>query len=160
MKSVGLSTFLGTAFVLVITGSAQVPNTAFSITAAAAYSEVRSGEEAYVKVTLTNNLNRVVTLEFASPLCDYSMEVRDSVGKLAPDTEAKSKSDCAHPHSTGADAILQLKPHESATNTISVSMFSDMSRLGQCSVRVAWREPKEVGGMLVKSNTVKITVVP
>src|ERR1700691_2882865 len=160
MKSVGLGAFLGTAIVLVITGTAQAPKAAFSVTAAAAYSEVRSGEEAYVKVALTNNLTHVVTLEFASPLCDYSMEVRDSAGNLAPDTEAKSKSDCAHRHSTGADGILQLKPYESATNTISVSMFSDMSRLGAYSVQAAWREPKEVGGMLVKSNTVKITVVP
>src|ERR1700685_1013178 len=103
MKSVGLGAFLGTAIVLVITGTAQAPKTAFSVSAAAAYSEVRSGEEVYVRVTLTNTLNRVVTLEFASPLCDYSMEVRDSAGNLVPYTEAKSKSDCAHLHATGAD---------------------------------------------------------
>ena len=36
-----------------------------------------------MKVTLTNNLNRVVTLEFASPLCDYAMEVHDSAGNMA-----------------------------------------------------------------------------
>ncbi len=159
MKSVGLGV-LGTAIVLVITGMAQAPKAAFSVTAAAAYSEVKSGEEVYVKVALTNNLNRVVTLEFASPLCDYSMEVRDSADNLAPETEAKSKSDCAHRGSTGADVIFELKPHESVTNTISVSMFSDMSRLGAYSVQVAWREPKELGGVLVKSNTVKITVIP
>jgi hypothetical protein len=39
-------------------------------------------------------------------------------------------------------------------------MFSDMSRSGEYSVQVVWREPKELGGVLLKSNTVKITVVP
>jgi hypothetical protein len=160
MKYVGLAVRLGAAVLLVATGMAQARKTAFSLTAVAAYSEVKTGEDVYVKVTFLNNLNRVVTLEFASPLCDYSMEVRNSADNLVPDTEAKSESDCAHRHSTGADVIFQLKPHAFVTNTISVSMFSDMSRLGEYSVRAAWREPKELGGVLVKSNTVKITVVP
>jgi len=159
MKSTGFGVCLGTVALLVTAGMAQSSKAAFSVTAAAAYSEVKSGEEVYVKVTLTNNLNRVVTLEFASPLCDYAMEVRDSGGKMAPDTEVKSESDCAH-RTTGADAIGQLKPHESMTNAISLNMFSDMSQPGEYSVQVVWREPKELEGMVLKSNTVKITVVP
>jgi hypothetical protein len=154
-----LSVYLGTAVLLVATGMAQTPKAAFSVTAAAAYSEVKSRDGAYMKVTITNKLNRAVTLEFASPLCDYSMEVRDSAGNLAPDTEVKSKSDCSHPHPTGADGFVQLKPNESTTGTIPVSMFSDMSLPGEYSVQLGWREPKELGGVVVKSNTVKITVV-
>jgi hypothetical protein len=159
MRCAGLGVCLGTAVLFVATGIAQSSKAAFSVTAAAAYSEVKSGEDVYVKVTLTNNLNRVSTLEFATPLCDYSMAVRYSADNLAPDTEVESKSDCADRHATGADVILQLKPHESVTSTISVSMFSDMSRPGRYSVQVAWREPKELGGVLLKSNTVKISVV-
>jgi hypothetical protein len=159
MKSVGLGVYLGTAVLLVATGMAQPSKAAFSVVVVPLYSEVKSGEEVYVKVTLTNNSNRVVMIEMTSPLCDYQMEVRDSAGNLAPDTEVKSKSDCA-PFESGADRIIQMQPNKSVTETISVSMFSDMSQPGEYSVQVAWREPKELGGVLVKSNTVKITVVP
>jgi hypothetical protein len=160
MKSIGFGVCLGTVALLVTTGMAQSSKAAFSVTAAAAYSEVKSGEEVYVKVSFRNNLNRVVTLEFASPLCDYAMEVRDADGNRAPDTEAKSKSDCSHPYLTGGHGFVPVKPNESLTATISVSMFSDMSRPGAYSVQVAWREPRELGGVLLKSNTVQITVVP
>lgn len=130
MKCVGFGVCLGTAVLLVATGVAQTPKAVISITAAAPYSEVKSGEEVYVKVTLTNNLNRVVTLEFAIPLCDYSMEVRDADGNLAPDSEVKSNQKCDERY-TGAHGFVQLKPNESATGTISVNMFSDISRPGE-----------------------------
>jgi hypothetical protein len=159
MKSIGFGVCIGTVALLVTTGMAQSSKAAFSVTAAAAYSEVKSGEEVYVKVTLTNNLNRVVTLEFASPLCNYAMEVRDSDGNLLPETEVKAKSECPQTD-TGAHGFVPVKPNESHTATISVSMFSDISRPGEYSVQVAWREPKELGGVLLKSNTVQFTVVP
>jgi hypothetical protein len=159
MKSIGFGVCLGTVALLVTTGTAQSSKAAFSVTAAAPYSEVKSGEDVYVKVTLTNNLNRVVTLEFASPLCDYAMEVRDADGNLLPDTDVKSKFECPQRY-TGGHGFVPVKPNEPLTATVSVSMFSDISRPGKYSVRVAWREPKELGGVLLKSNTVEITVVP
>ena len=72
MKYVGLAVRLGAA--VLPGGNRNGPGarkTAFSLTAVAAYSEVKTGEDVYVKVTFLNNLNRLVTLEFASPLCDY-----------------------------------------------------------------------------------------
>jgi hypothetical protein len=160
MKAIGLSICLGTCVLLGTTGMSQ-SKAAVSVTVAAAHSTVKSGEEVYVNVTLTNNSNRVVTIELTSPLCDYAMEVRDSAGKLAPDTEAKSKSDCANPYRvTGADTIGQLKPNESVTNAVSVSMFSDLSHPGQYSVQVEWKAPKELGAIVAKSNVIKINVVP
>jgi hypothetical protein len=150
---------IGPGVLLTTVGMAQAPKAAVSFTAAAAYSEVKSGEDAYVKVTFTNNLNRVVTLEFASPLCDYSMEVRGADGDLLPDTEAKSKMECPQ-RDTGAHGFVPLKANESATGTISVNMFSDISRPGEYSVQAAWREPKELGGVMLKSAPIKVTVVP
>lgn len=144
---------------MVTTGMAQSSKAAVSFTAAAVYSEVKSGDDAYVKVTFTNNLSRVITLEFASPLCDYSMEVRDADGNLLPETEVKSKSECPQTL-TGAHGFVALKPTESVTSTISVNMFSDMSRPGKYSVQVAWREPKELGDVALKSNPIKVMVVP
>jgi len=159
MKAIAVAVCLGTVLFLVATGKAQ-PSKAASVAVTAAHSLVRTGEDVYVHVTLTNNSKQAVVIEFRSPLCDYTVEVRDSAGNLAPDTDSKSKSDCSHPHPSGADGFVRLKPNESTTGTISVSMFSDLSRTGEYSVQVGWREPKELGGVVVKSNTVKVTVAP
>jgi hypothetical protein len=110
-----------------------------------------------LQVTLRNNSNRTITLELTSPLCDYAVEVRDSTGNLAPDTEVKRESDCAS-HAAGRDIIVQLRPHESHKDTIPLSMFSDMSKPGKYSVQVMWKSPKEFGGGVAKSNTITITV--
>ncbi len=113
----------------------------------------------YAHVTFTNISDRVAMIEFSVPFCDYAVEVRDSTGNLAPDTEAESKFKCDKRY-TGGHGIIQLKPHDSVTSNLSVSMFTNMSRPGEYSVQVGWREPKELGGVVVKSNTVKITVTP
>jgi hypothetical protein len=159
MKAIGLGVCLGTASLLVATGMAQSLKPALSLNAAAVYSEVRSGEVVYVHVTFTNTSKRVATISFSVPLCDYTVEVRDGAGNLAPDSEAKSKMKCDK-ENAGAHGIIELKPNESATSTVSVNMFSDLSRPGEYSVQVGWRAPKELGDVVVKSNTVKITVAP
>jgi hypothetical protein len=112
-----------------------------------------------LQVTLRNNSNRTITLELTSPLCDYAVEVRDSTGNLAPDTEVKRESDCAS-HAAGRDIIVQLRPHESHKDTIPLSMFSDMSKPGKYSVQIMSKPPKEFGGVVAKSNTITVTVTP
>jgi hypothetical protein len=159
MKAIGLCACLGTVVLLVTTAMAQSSAAPFSLSATAVHSEVKSGDEVYVSVTLTNKSNRLAAIEFVGPICDYAVEVRDSAGHPVPDTEVRSKLDCARGES-GADGIVRLKPNESATNKISVSMFSNMSRPGVYSVQVAWRTPKEIGAVVVRSNTIKITVTP
>jgi hypothetical protein len=58
------------------------------------------------------------------------------------------------------DIILQLKPNESTRRTFPVTMFSDMSQPGEYSVQVMWTAPKEFGGVVMKSNTIKVAVTP
>jgi uncharacterized membrane protein len=140
-------------------GVAQSPEP-FSLTIAAVHPEIKAGSEVTVNVTLTNNSNRAAEIRFTSPLCDYVVEVRNIAGELAPDTEVKSKSDCTNRGATGANAIGRLKPNESVRNTIPVTIFSDMSEPGEYSVQFMWKAPKEFGNVTIKSNTVKITVVP
>jgi len=145
------------ALLLLATGLAQSRQAPFSLTITAAQAEVKSGSQPTVNTTLTNLSNRVVTIEFNTPLCDYAVEVRNSAGNLAPDTELKRESDCAK-HATGRDIIAPLRPHDSQKDTIPVSAFSDMSQPGKYSVQVMWKAPKEFGGVVVKSNTITITV--
>jgi hypothetical protein len=136
----------------------QASRAPFLLTVAVARTELKRGSEVRVDLTLTNNSNRAITIELTSPFCDYAVEVRDSAGNMVPDTEEKSKTDCANRGSTGMDVIVQLKPHESQKDTIPVSAFSDMSKPGKYSVKVMWKAPKEFAGMVVKSNTITVTV--
>jgi hypothetical protein len=148
---------LSTSFVISAVAGVCAASRTFSLTITAAQAEVKSGSEPTVNTTLTNLSNRVATLEFTNPLCDYVVEVRDSSGNLAPDTEVKRESDCAS-HAAGRDIIVQLRPHESHKDTIPLSMFSDMSKPGKYSVQIMSKSPKEFGGVAAKSNTITVTV--
>jgi hypothetical protein len=132
----------------------------FSLTIAAPHPAVKAGYGVKVDATFTNNSDSVATLRFSGSLCDYAaVEVRDGDGNVVPDTEIKSKLDCAH-MDAGEFRIYRLKPGESRRETIWVSRFSDMSKPGEYSVQVQWKAPEEFGGMVVKSNTITVTVTP
>ncbi len=158
MKTFTLALLFGSAAIFLGTGFAQSRQAPFSLTITAAQAEVQRGSEAKISTTITNLSNRIVTLEFKSPLCDYSTEVRDSDGNLVPDTPLKKSLDCANESSR--DIIVSLQPHEFHKDAIPVNALSDISQPGEYSVQVTWRASKELGGVVVKSNTAKITVVP
>jgi hypothetical protein len=159
MKVAHIASGLVAALVLLANGVAQPRQAQFSLTIASTQTEVKGGTEATVSTTLTNTSNRAITLEFRSPLCDYTVEVRDTTGALAPDTDLKRKSDCTN-HASGRDVIAPLNPNGSMKDVIPVTALSDMSQPGKYFVQVTWKAPKELGGVLVKSNAIAITVVP
>ena len=130
------------------------------LTLTAPQTEVKRGSEVRVEVTITNNSNRPITIELTSPLCDYEVEVRDSAGNLAPDTDVKKTSDCANRMVTGRHISVQLMPRESKKDTIPITLFSDMSKPGKYSIQVTWKGPKEFGNVAVKSNKITVTVMP
>jgi hypothetical protein len=158
MKIFTLALLFGSALFFLSVGFAQSRQTPFALTIAAAQAEVPRGSEAKINTTITNLSNSAVALEFKNPLCDYSVEVRDSMGNLAPDTDLKKSLDCANVSGRHINAYLQ--PHESFKDAIPVNSLNDISEVGEYSVRVTWKAPREFGGMVVKSNTTKITVVP
>jgi hypothetical protein len=158
MRVAAFAVCLGAAVLLLAPELARCAAPEFSITANAEYAEVKSGSTVLVNVTLTNLSSHVVSFELSNPLCDYVVEVRDGTGRLLPDTEGKSKTDCSHNEITGATGVYRLKPLESMKTKIPISMFSDLSRPGEYSVQVAWRAPKELGNAIVRADSIRITV--
>src|SRR5450755_3343430 len=128
MKNFALALFLGAAALFLAPGLAQSRQAQFSLSIAAAQSEVARGSETKISTTLTNLSGSAVTLEFKGSLCDYSVVVRDGAGHLAPDTTLKKSLDCAD--SSSGDIIATLKPHESFKDTIVVNASSDISQPG------------------------------
>lgn len=161
MKAGNIILGIGAVLLSLAAALAQPSQALLTLTITPAPTEIKTGSEVTVNLTLTNVSDRDVTLEFTSPLGDYVTEVRDSTGKLVPDTEFKRKS--SDPHGihlkmSGRDIITHLKPGEAWKDRIPVSLSSDMLQPGQYSVQVMWRAPKEFGGGIVKSNTVTVTV--
>ena len=117
---------------------------------------VKAGAHVRVVLTLTNLSGRDITLHFTSAMCDYALEVRDSSGALAPDTEEKRGANCANPV-TGRNIYRALKPSESTRDALDVGQMSDMSQPGQYSVQVMRASP-ELGGTAAISNAITITV--
>jgi len=152
-----MAALLVSALLLIAAGPAQSSSAPFSLTIAAVQTEVRAGSEVRLDLTITNNSNRMVMIALTTPMCDYEVEVRDSAGNLAPDTELKSKSDCAH-RATGRAILCHLRPHSSQKDTVPVTWFSDMSKPGKYTVQVTWKAPQEFGSVAIKSNIVTITV--
>ncbi len=148
---------LGAILFLLSTGVAQSPQAPFSLTITTSQTENKTGSEVRVTVTLTNTSNRQIMIGVTSGMCDYSVEVRDRGDKLAPATKYKRAINCGV---LGRNAFEWLKPHEATTEEIAVSHFFDMSQPGEYSVLVARRPTKEFGNVVVKSNTLKITVTP
>jgi hypothetical protein len=54
----------------------------------------------------------------------------------------------------------QFGPGESIQDAIPVSQVADMSQPGRYSVQVMREAPAELGGAVVKSNIIEITVTP
>jgi hypothetical protein len=157
MTTFTMSRGLGCALLFLAAVFAQSQEPRFSLTISAERTETKVGSEVKVNTTLTNLSTQAVTLEFTSPLCNYGVEVRNSAGTLAADTELKKSSDCANQVS-GRDIIVTLQPHQSQKETIPVSALSDMSQPGKYSAQVTWQTPKELGGMVVKSNVITVAV--
>jgi hypothetical protein len=165
LKAVSMAVCVGVVLVLVAlgTGFARSSLARFSITITAPKTVIKSGSPVVVELILTNISKRNLTLEDRSPMCDYVVEVRDSANKLAPDTEYKRTLGCGMGPTiimSGRDSLLPLMPNGSRGEQFVVSQLSDMSQPGTYSVQISRQIPKSLGGGVVKSNTITVTVTP
>ena len=138
--------------------TSQSAHTPFTLTINALHTSVKSGSEVKVKITLTNISSQQITLTDASEICDYDVDVHKSDGSPAQDTERKRRLSCGE--ISGKNEIVTLKPDQSKQYEIAVSELSVMTEPGDYSVQVMRKTPKELGGTVVKSNVITVTVTP
>jgi hypothetical protein len=164
--AVNIALRLGSALLWLAAGFAQRSRAPLAITISPSSDgisvggdEFKAGAGVRVIVTLTNVSNRDVTLHLTSPMCDYAVEVRDSTGGLARDTEHKRTANCSG-RTLGRNVYEIVRPNESAEDVINVSRMSDVSQPGKYLVQVMLKLPEEPGHVVVNSNTITITVMP
>ena len=114
-------------------------------------------------ITMKNNSERVLHFALTNPAFDYRTTVRDSRGKPVPETETyrKMRERLRNPLGvavTTYNVLVELKPHESQSDTIEISYLYSLSQPGEYTVRLERDLPPEIGVGVAASNTVKITV--
>jgi len=143
---------------LPVRGLVKAAGEIFSLTISTPRETIKAGSDSQLFIKLTNDANHEITLFSRNTYCDYTLEVRDSNRKSAPETEQKRKLNCAANGDAGRFVVIKLKPGEHHEDLIFVNYLFNMSRPDEYSVRVAREIPKELGQGQVKSNTIGITV--
>jgi hypothetical protein len=155
-----MRSFVGVLLILstlILPVPVQAAGGIFSLTISMPQDTVSTRSEIQLMIKLTNATDHEITLFDTDQYCDYTVEVRDSNGQSAPETEKKRKLRCAEPVA-GKVIIVKLKPGEHHEVLIFVSDLFDMTRPDKYTVQVAREIPKEMGQGQVKSNKIAVTV--
>jgi hypothetical protein len=143
-------------------------DTPFYIVITGPQKPVKAGSEVKVEIVLKNTSDRELTVGRTNAVsqaeCHYLIEVRDNQGQPAPDTEfgrrIMGRETKKRVILYWGDAYFTLKPNETLEDEAVASKLYDLSRPGKYIVQVSRVVPKELGGGVVKSNPVTVTVTP
>jgi hypothetical protein len=132
----------------------------FSIVITAAQATVKVGSEVRVDVQLKNTSDVDIVFGDLSRSI-YDMDVRNSKGEQAPETERMRKIHT--PEQTGArfeGSIIsdKLEPGNTVEEYISVDKYYDMTKPGKYTIQ--FQRTDRLTKKTVKSNTITITVMP
>lgn len=141
-----------------LTGTVSARPQPFSLVIEAPEQRVQSGSPIRIKLTLTNNSESEITLVDTNRSCDYTVDVRDGLGHLAPETEYKRESICSFRVMVGKRMIRALRPQESFADEFFANEFYDTRLPGVYFIQLAREISKSVGQGKVISNTITITV--
>jgi hypothetical protein len=133
----------------------------FAIVISAEEQTLKAGSTVSIKVRLTNTSSQ--PLDASGSFSDltgldsnFLFDVRDNQGHLAP------KRIYRHSELAGGHAILDriVRPGETLTENQDISRLYDMTKPGKYVIQISREIPKEMGGGVVRSNTVAVTVTP
>lgn len=130
----------------------------FSLAVTTPWETVRTGSDVKLTIELTNTTNHDITLIDMDQWCDYTLEVRDSNGQSAPETEQKRNHSCTDNPVAGKRIMVKLRPGEHHETLVFVNDVFEMKRPDKYTFQAAREIPKELGQGNVKSNTIAITV--
>jgi hypothetical protein len=122
---------------------------------------VKAGSMVAITVHFTNTSKQPIdaggTFNDATGLdSNFLFDVRDDKGHLA------AKRAYRHPELWSGHAILDrvVKPDETLSEEQDISRLYDMTKPGKYVIQASRAIPKEMGGGVVKSNSVSVTVTP
>jgi hypothetical protein len=121
---------------------------------------VPAGSDVWINVSVTNASNQ--NLDDSGGFSDRTgldpnlqFDVRDGSGKLVP------KRTYPHPElETGKPVNRAIPPGETLSQEQRVSALYEMTHPGEYTVQVSRRLPEALGGGIIESNKITITVKP
>ncbi len=132
----------------------------FSIVITTAQVTVKVGSEVRVDIQVKNSSDANIMLDSpGSP--SYDMDVRDSKGEQAPETELMRKIHAPQDPSTrleGSFVVPILPRGQSVQQYLSVSKFYDISTAGKYTIQL--QATDHLSKKSVKSNTITVIVTP
>lgn len=139
---------------------AQKPTPPFTVVLTSNEPKVNLGADVWVKIVWTNTskveLNASHLWDDSSGLdYSYTLDFRDTDGRPVAQP----------PHNprigrTGSASFGTLKPGESRQAEIDLSRIYDLSHPGDYTLQASRRVPNELGGGIIKSNKITITIAP
>ena len=151
------------AFILAISvavlDSAQVANTQqpwIKIAISTSQSVVKSGSAVVIKITKTNTTDH--NLFYGVGVGSFTdLDVRNSEGKFVPETPYGQKIHDKGHWSGGSVFSVPLEPGKARKEEVELSKEYDLSRPGEYTIQARETDPQ---GIVVKSNTITVTVTP
>jgi len=125
----------------------------------------KKGQPVFFIITMRNHSEHVLHFALTNPAFDYHTTIRDSTGKPVPETEnyRRMRERLRNPSGvavavTTRNVLVELKPHETQSDTIEISYLYSLSQPGEYTVRLERDLPPEIGVGVAVSNTVRIKV--
>ncbi|MDE3136633.1 MAG: hypothetical protein KGL59_08660 [Acidobacteriota bacterium] len=132
------------------------PLSKLTLTAANAKSTL--GSDVWIQIHWTNTSDRELTAnrytdKTTGQDMSYTLDFRDSAGRPVPKLPHKP------PVGHFFDAQFgTLKPGQQITNEINLRRMYDLSRPGKYTLQVSRRLAKSLGGSIIRSNTLAVTI--
>lgn len=158
---IGLSVILALALHFPGLPAGPATQQPFRIVVSTRHPEVKSGRGAEITVRLTNTSQEMIdtsaNVDSRTGLDpNFDIDIRNSSGHSAPKRTYK------HPEFRTGQAFIgrALKPGETLTEHFDLSRAYELTEPGNYVVQVSRTAPERLGGGVVKSNKITVTVAP
>jgi len=151
------------ALCALVGSTARASDQPLSITISTGSPVVKVGSEIVVKLTVKNISKRKRNVAKSNgPLqaeLYYQVFVRDGHGNTPKETKYERQITGKEPvNIQGSTVYVTLAPNEALSDDLLLNKLFELNEPGRYSVQVTREIPKELGGGLIKSNILQITI--
>jgi hypothetical protein len=130
-------------------------------------SSVKLGADIQVKATLKNNTDQDIQVSELRMEADSHLEYKVNVERDDHTAVAKKYAEKLRRHevswdplATGSVHFVPIQPGKTHEDSVSISNRYEFDKPGKYSIQIEREAPESLGGGVIKSNTITVTVIP
>jgi molecular chaperone DnaK (HSP70) len=130
-------------------------------------SSVKLGADIQVKATLKNNTDQDVQVSELRTAADNHLEYKVTVERDDHTAVAKKYAEKLRRHEvprdpleTGSVHFVPIQPGKTHEDSVNISNRYEFDKPGKYSIQLERELPESLGGGVIKSNTITVTVTP